>query len=139
MMTKPTFPPPQDQDAILQLYNDYAHNRLSRRDFVDKLSAYAVGGMTVASLLSFVSPDYVRKVQIRPDDLRIDSRYIEYTSPKGAGTMKGLLCMPKERVKPVGGVIVVHENRGLNPHIEDVARRVALAGFVALAPDALTP
>lgn len=132
-------PPPAAKEAILSLYNDYAHQRLSRADFVKKLSAYAVGGWTVASLMSFVMPDYAGKVQIPVDDPRVESAYIQYSSPHGAGTMKALLCQPKEGAGRRGGIIVVHENRGLNPHIEDVARRAALAGFVALAPDALTP
>ena len=84
-------------------------------------------------------PDYKGGVQIKADDPRIRSAYITYNSPKGGGTIKGLLCMPADIKDKLGGVVVVHENRGLNPYIEDVARRAALAGFIALAPDALTP
>jgi carboxymethylenebutenolidase len=127
------------QQAVFDLYDDYAHNRINRRDFVQKLSIYAVGGLTVTSLMSFLMPDYKGQVQIAPEDPRIRSEYIEYQSPKGGGTIKGLLCMPSDNKGKLGGVVVVHENRGLNPHIEDVARRAALAGFIALAPDALTP
>lgn len=130
---------PKIKQELLDLYNDYAHNRLSRSDFMQKLSVYAVGGATVASLMSFLTPDYKTAIQVKPDDPAVDSRYVTYSSPKGGGTIKGLLCMPKGNTKKLGGVVVVHENRGLNPHIEDVARRAALAGFVSFAPDALSP
>jgi carboxymethylenebutenolidase len=89
--------------------------------------------------MSFLMPDYQGGVQIKADDPRLKSAYIQYPSPKGGGTMKALLSMPADAKKKLGGIVVVHENRGLNPHIEDVARRAALAGFVSLAPDALTP
>ena len=124
---------------VFDLYDDYAHNRLTRTEFIQKLSAYAVGGLTITSLMSFLMPDYKNTTQINADDPRIDARYVTYSSPKGGGTIKGLLCAPKESRGKLGGVIVVHENRGLNPYIEDVARRLALAGFLALAPDALSP
>ncbi len=124
---------------VFDLYDDYAHDRVTRRDFVQKLSLYAVGGITVPALLSFLMPDYKGAVQVRVDDPRIDSEYIHYPSPKGGGNIKALLCKPAGAKDKLGGIIVVHENRGLNPHIEDVARRAALAGFISLAPDALTP
>jgi carboxymethylenebutenolidase len=124
---------------VLDLYDDYAHNRLDRRAFVQKLSAYAVGALTVPAILSFLMPDYKGNVQIKPDDPRLKSAYINYSSPKGGGTIKGLLSKPVDAKKKLGGIIVVHENRGLNPYIEDVAGRAALAGFISLAPDALTP
>jgi len=127
------------KQEVFDLYDDYAHNRIERRDFIQKLSIYAVGGLTVPSLLSFLMPDYKGAIQIRQDDPRLKSEYITYSSPKGGGTIKGLLSMPADAKKKLGGIVVVHENRGLNPHIEDVARRAALAGFVSLAPDALTP
>lgn len=127
------------QQEVFDLYNDYAHNRLSRRDFIQKLSLYAVGGLTVASLMSFLTPDYKSTIQVQPDDPEIETKYINYPSPKGGGTIRALLCMPKGSRKKSGGIVVVHENRGLNPHIEDVARRAALAGFISLAPDALSP
>lgn len=130
---------PKIKQELLDLYNDYAHNRLSRSDFMQRLSVYAVGGATVASLMSFLTPDYKTAIQVKPDDPAVDSRYVTYSSPKGGGTIKGLLCMPKGNTQKLGGVVVVHENRGLNPHIEDVARRAALAGFVSFAPDALSP
>jgi carboxymethylenebutenolidase len=124
---------------VFDLYDDYAHNRISRRQFVDKLSVYAVGGITVASLLSFVLPKYEETLQIQKDDPRLDSGFITYKSPKGGGEIRGLLSKPVDADKKLPGIVVVHENRGLNPHIEDVGRRAALAGFISIAPDALTP
>ncbi|CAM4101681.1 dienelactone hydrolase family protein [Zobellia nedashkovskayae] len=127
------------KQEVFDLYDDYAHNRVSRRLFLDKLSAYAVGGLTVGSMLSFISPDYVKKIQIKQDDSNLKSEFITYNSPKGGGVIKGLLSKPVAAKEKLPGIIVVHENRGLNPHIEDVGRRAALAGFISLAPDALTP
>ena len=127
------------KQEVFDLYDDYAHNRLSRRAFVQKLSVYAVGGLTVPALMSFLMPDYQGNVQVKPDDPRLKSEYINYSSPKGGGTIKGLLSKPKDNKEKLGGIIVVHENRGLNPYIEDVARRAAVAGFISMAPDALTP
>lgn len=124
---------------VFDLYDDYAHNRTNRRDFVQKLGIYAVGGVTVPALMSFLMPDYKGTLQVQPDDPRLVSDYINYESVKGGGTIKGLLSKPAGTKKKLGGIIVVHENRGLNPYIEDVGRRAALAGFVSLAPDALTP
>ena len=124
---------------VFDLYDDYAHDRIDRREFVQKLSTYAVGGLTVASLMSFIMPDYQGAIQINPDDPRLKSDYVNYPSPKGGGTIKALLSMPADAKTKLGGIVVVHENRGLNPHIADVARRAALAGFVSIAPDALSP
>jgi len=127
------------KQEVFDLYDDYAHNRLDRREFMQRLSAYAVGGMTVASLMGFLMPDYQGAIQVKADDPRLQSAYVDYPSPKGGGTIKALLSMPADAKKKLGGIVVVHENRGLNPHIADVARRAALAGFVSVAPDALTP
>ncbi len=124
---------------VFDLYDDYAHNKINRREFVEKLSLYAVGGITVGSLLSFISPNYVDTLLVQPDDERLDSKFITYESPKGGGTIKGLLSKPKNATGKLPGIVVVHENRGLNPYIEDVGRRAALEGFITLAPDALTP
>ncbi len=129
----------QISQEVFDLYDDYAHNRINRRQFIDKLSTYAIGGLTVASLLSFISPNYIDKIQVGQDDKRLKSEFIEYDSPKGGGTIKGLLSRPSENKGKLPGIVVVHENRGLNPHIEDVGRRAGLAGFISLAPDALTP
>lgn len=127
------------KQEVFDLYDDYAHNRIDRRDFVQRLSAHAVGGITVASLMGFLMPNYKTAIQVQAGDPRLNSDYVNYPSPKGAGTIKGLLSKPIDAKGKLGGIVVVHENRGLNPHIEDVARRAALAGFISLAPDALTP
>lgn len=127
------------KQEVFDLYDDYAHSRVNRRDFVQKLSVYAVGGLTVSSLMSFLMPDYKNTLQVKTDDPRIKSEYINYQSPKGGGPIKALLSMPADAKGKLGGIVVVHENRGLNPYIEDVAKRAALAGFITIAPDALTP
>ena len=127
------------KQEVFDLYDDYAHNRIERRDFMEKLSAYAVGGLTVASLMSFLMPDYKGAIQVQANDPKLKSEYINYPSPKAGGSMKALLSKPADAKKKLGGIVVVHENRGLNPHIEDVARRAALAGFISVAPDMLTP
>ena len=124
---------------VFDLYDDYAHNKLNRRQFVEKLSLYAIGGLTVGSLLSFMSPDYITTLLVSKEDPRLNSRYINYDSPKGGGSIKALLSTPKEISGKLPGVIVVHENRGLNPYIEDVGRQAALEGFISIAPDALSP
>lgn len=124
---------------VFDLYDAYAHNKIDRRQFMEKLSTYAVGGITVASLASFLLPKYAQAQQIKPDDPRLKSEFIEYDSPKGAGKMKGLLSMPANATGKLPGIVIVHENRGLNPYIEDTARIAALEGFITLAPDALTP
>lgn len=129
----------QLSQEVFDLYDDYAHNRLPRREFIEKLSVYAVGGITLPSLLSFLMPDYISKIQVRQDDPRVEAEYITYNSPQGGGEIKGLLARPADATGKLPGIVVVHENRGLNPHIEDVCRRAAVAGFIALAPDALTP
>jgi len=124
------------KQEVFDLYDDYAHSRVSRRAFVEKLSIYAVGGLTVPALMSFLMPDYQNNIQIKADDPRLKSEYINYSSPKGGGNIKALLSKPVDATKKLGGIVVVHENRGLNPYIEDVARRAALAGFITLATDA---
>ena len=127
------------KQEVFDLYDDYAHSRIDRREFTQRLSTYAVGGLTVASLMSFLMPDYKGGIRIKSDDPRLKSEFVNYSSPNGAGTMKALLSRPVDAKEKLGGIVVVHENRGLNPHIEDVGRRAALAGFISLAPDALTP
>ena len=127
------------KQEVFDLYDKYAHNKLNRREFAEQIKVYAVGGLTVAAMLDYLLPKYEEKQQVRSDDPRLHSETIEYGSPKGAGTMKGLLSRPTGNDRKLPGIIVVHENRGLNPHIEDVARRTALEGFLSLAPDALTP
>lgn len=124
---------------LLDLYDYYAHGRIDRRTFIERASKFAVGGLTAVALLEALSPNYAHARQVPPEDDRVESAYLDYPSPDGHGTMRGLFARPSGLSGPVPGVLVVHENRGLNPYIEDVARRVALAGFVAFAPDALTP
>ena len=129
----------QISQEVFDLYDRYAHNRLARKDFIQKLSAYAVGGLTVPALMSFLMPDYKGAIQLGEEDPRVESSFIEYPSPKGGGSIRGQLSLPTGNKEKLGGIIVVHENRGLNPHIADVGRRAALAGFISLSPDALSP
>lgn len=129
----------QIQQEVFDLYDDYAHNKLQRREFLEKLSLYAVGGITVASLMSFLMPNYKDTLLVPKNDPQLDSKTISYNSPNGGGKIKGLLSKPKEFKGKLGGIVVVHENRGLNPYIGDTARRAALSGFITLAPDALSP
>lgn len=124
---------------VFDLYDDYAHNKINRRQFVEKLSIFAVGSLTLPSLLSFMTPNYVDSILVPPTDPRLKTGYINYDSPKGGGSIKGLLSQPADSKKKLPGIIVVHENRGLNPYIEDVGRRAAIEGFITLAPDALSP
>ena len=124
---------------VMQLFNEYVHGRLDRRGFLSSASRYAVGGMSAAMLLEALSPNFAEAQQIKPDDPRITATYVEYASPDGSGKMRGYLVMPAKLAGKLPAVLVVHENRGLNPHIEDIARRVALDNFIAFAPDALFP
>ena len=124
---------------VFRLFDRYVHSQINRRDFVDQVSKYAVGGLTVGAILDYLMPRYATAQQVRAGDARLDSEYVEYESPEGGGTIRGLLSTPAGNRDALPGVVVVHENRGLNPHIEDVSRRAGLANFIALAPDALTP
>lgn len=124
---------------IFDLYDEYVHSKIGRREFVNKISIYAVGGLTVSAIMSFLLPNYAEARIFKEGDPRLISAYITYDSPNGAGKMKGLLTRPAHKSGKLPGVIVVHENRGLNPYIEDVAHQAALDGFIAFAPDALTP
>jgi len=127
-----------DQE-LLDLYDDYAHSRIDRRQFIDGVSKFAVGGLTLAALMGSLMPNYALASQVAENDPRIKVTTVEYESPKGYGKIKGYLAQPANASGKVPGVVVVHENRGLNPYIADVARRLATAGFMALAPDGLTP
>lgn len=127
------------KQEVFDLYDAYAHNKLERRDFVQKLSMYAVGGITVPSLMSFLMPDYETTLLVDKNNPDLDSGFITYDSLKGGGEIKALLSKPKSANEKLPGIVVVHENRGLNPYIEDTARRAALAGFITIAPDALSP
>jgi carboxymethylenebutenolidase len=130
----------QDFDQeLLDLYDDYAHGRMSRREFARRAAAFTVGGITAEALLARLSPNYALAQQVAPDDARIDAETITYESPQGGGKIRGLLARPRSDQAKFPAVLVIHENRGLNPYIADVARRLAVQGFLALAPDALTP
>jgi carboxymethylenebutenolidase len=123
---------------LLDLYDYYAHGRITKREFLDRAGRFAVGGLTAATILASMSPNYALAQQVEFTDPDIKPEYITYPSPKGNGNVRGYLVRPAKVTGRAPGVVVVHENRGLNPYIEDVARRVAKAGFVALAPDGLT-
>ncbi len=124
--------------AAYDLYDQYCHGDISRRQFMDRVQGIAVGGLTMSALLGGLMPNYAAAQQVEPDDPRIRANRITYNSPNGAGEMGGVLARPAGDGK-YPGVLVIHENRGLNPYVEDVARRLAVAGYVALAPDALYP
>lgn len=129
----------QFDQELLDLYDDYAHSRITRRSFLDRASKFAAGGLTAAAILEALSPNYAFAQQIAKDDARLQTEYAEYPSPKGAGKMRGYLAQPAGAAAKRPAVLVVHENRGLNPYIEDVVRRVAVEGYLAFGPDALTP
>ncbi|NNJ27717.1 dienelactone hydrolase family protein [Alienimonas chondri] len=138
-------PPASAYDQrLLDLYDDLAHSRIDRRTFTRKAAAFVAAGIGTEALISSLAPNYALAQQVKPDDPRIVAEMATYKSPKGGGEIRGLLAMPARsagagaQVK-LPAVLVIHENRGLNPYIEDVARRLAVAGFVAFAPDALTP
>ena len=122
---------------LLDLLDGYVHGGISRRQFLDRAQRFAVGGVTAAALFQMLKPNYAWAIQIQPDDKRIKAESVTVPSPQGNGTIKGYLVRPANAAK-LPSVLVVHENRGLNPYIEDVARRLAVADFIAFAPDALT-
>jgi carboxymethylenebutenolidase len=128
------FPP-----EVLKLFDGYVHGALDRREFLDRAAKFAVGGFTAAAMLESLRPNYAFAQQVGKDDARIKAEYVTYPSPQGSGTMRGYLARPANASGKLPGILVIHENRGLNPYIEDVARRLAVANFVAFAPDALTP
>ena len=124
---------------VLNLFDRYVHGQIDRRGFIESAGKFAVGGLTGAAIYEILRPKYLEAQQVAKDDKRLKAEYAQYQSPKGYGNMKGYLVRPTDARGKLPGIIVVHENRGLNPHIEDVARRAALEGYVAFAPDALTP
>lgn len=125
---------------VLKLFDQYVHGAISRRGFIDGAARHATAGITSASLLLALSPDFALGRQVDPQDPRIEARRVEHPSPQGYGRVQGYLVRPAQATRQkLPTVLVVHENRGLNPHIEDVARRLALEGFIAYAPDALAP
>ncbi len=122
---------------LLNLFDGYVHGGVSRREFLHKAQKFAVGGVSAAMLLDMLKPNYAWATQVAPDDKRIKAEYVTVPSPQGNGSIKGYFARPANATK-LPAVLVIHENRGLNPYIEDVARRVALADFIAFAPDGLT-
>ena len=128
------FPP-----EVLKLFDGYVHGRLDRREFLDRAAKFAVGAFTASAMLESLKPNFALAQQVPKDDPRIRTQYLDYDSPQGHGRMRGYLAQPSDAKGKLPAVLVIHENRGLNPYIEDVARRLALANFVAFAPDALTP
>ena len=127
-----------DQELLI-LFDAYVHGGIDRRAFLERAAKFAVGGVTAAILLEQLSPKFAEAQVVRTDDARIAPEYVEYDSPNGSGKMRGYLVRPVAATSKSPGILVIHENRGLNPHIEDIARRIALENFVAFAPDALFP
>lgn len=124
---------------ILKLFDGYVHGKITRRQFIDRAASFTAAGVSAAAILASLSPDYSLAQQVAPDDDSITTDYKDYESPRGAGVMRGYFARPAAVDHKLPGVVVIHENRGLNPYIEDVARRLAVAGFIGFAPDALTP
>ena len=128
------FPP-----GVLELFDRYVHGVIGRREFLDRAAKFAIGGMTAAAMLESLRPDYALALQVPIDDDRIDAGYLSYPSPRGTGTVRGYFARPAQASGRLPGIVVIHENRGLNPYIEDVARRLAVQHYLAFAPDALSP
>jgi carboxymethylenebutenolidase len=124
---------------VLILFDAYVHGAIDRRGFLHKASKYAAGGMTAAMILDALNPRFAEAQQVARDDARLKAEYVPFSSPQGNSATKGYLVRPASAKGKLPGVLVVHENRGLNPHIEDIARRIALDNFIAFAPDALAP
>lgn len=127
-----------DQE-LLYVFDEYVHGMIDRRGFLDRAARFAVGGVTAAMLLDMLNPRFAESQQVPMDDPRLKAEFVEYPSPQGSGRMRGYLVRPKGAAGTLPGIVVVHENRGLNPHIEDITRRLALEHYLAFAPDALTP
>lgn len=124
---------------ILEFFDGYVHGRISKREFISQAGRYAAAGVTGAMILEQLQPNYALAQQVAPDDPSVMTETIEYPSPEGHGTVRGLMARPADASGPLPAVLVVHENRGLNPYIEDVVRRTAKAGYLTLGPDGLTP
>ncbi|HEX4912623.1 MAG TPA: dienelactone hydrolase family protein [Vicinamibacterales bacterium] len=121
------------------IFDDYVHGFIDRRGFLDRAAKFAVGGVTAVMLLDMMNPKFAEAQQVPKDDKRLKTEWVDIPSPNGNGKIRAYLVRPANATGPLPGIVVVHENRGLNPHIEDIARRLALDNFMALAPDALTP
>ena len=124
---------------VMKLFDQYVHGDIDRRAFLNRATNYAVGGVTATMLLDALNPKFAQAQQVKSDDPRVKTKSIEYASPDGYGKMRGYLAVPAKATGKMPGVLVIHENRGLNPHIEDITRRLALDNFIAFAPDALFP
>ncbi|OWU86492.1 dienelactone hydrolase [Oceanicola sp. 22II-s10i] len=124
---------------ILEIFDGYVHGRMTKREFISQAGRYAAAGVTGAMILEQLQPNYALAQQVAPDDPSIETMTVEYDSPEGHGTIRGLMAKPAGAEGPLPAVLVVHENRGLNPYIEDVVRRAAKAGYLAFGPDGLTP
>ena len=125
--------------AVMRLFDQYVHGDIDRRGFLQGAARFAVGSAGAAGLLAALTPQFAAAQQVAPDDARLSARFVEFPSPQGHGTARGYLVKPADAKESLPVVLVVHENRGLNPHIEDITRRLALEGFIAFAPDALFP
>ena len=125
--------------GVWKLFDDYVHGVIDRRGFLRGASKFAAGAMTAGAMLTLLSPRFAQAQKVAPDDQGIRAEYVEFDSPAGHGKGRGYLVRPADAAGPAPMVLVAHENRGLNPHIEDIARRLALAGYIAFAPDALFP
>jgi len=124
---------------LLELYDGYVHGKMTKRDFLANATKYVAAGATATAVLESLQPNYALAQQVAPDDPDIETTVAEYNSPKGHGTIRGLMAKPANADGPLPAVLVIHENRGLNPYIEDVVRRLAKAGYLAFGPDGLTP
>ena len=124
---------------VMRLFDGYVHGQITRREFLDRAAKFTASGVSAAAVLASLSPNYALAMQVAPDDPSIKTSYKKYASPDGAGVMQGYYARPAVTRHKLPAVVVIHENRGLNPYIEDVARRLAVAGFIAFAPDALFP
>jgi carboxymethylenebutenolidase len=139
-MTAPRLTAQDFDQELLILFDAYVHGGIDRRGFLDRAQKFATAGMTATGILAALSPNFALAQQIKPDDSRIKTEWITYQSPSGSGAVKGYLARPASSgAAKLPAILVVHENRGLNPHIEDITRRLALEGYMAFAPDALTP
>ncbi len=128
------FPP-----EVMKLFDGYVHGAISRRDFLERAGKFAVGAFTATAMLESLQPNFAWAEQVKKDDQRLKAAYVDYDSASGSGKMRGYMAIPANAKSKLPAVLVVHENRGLNPYTEDVARRLALENFIAFAPDALAP
>ena len=140
--TRPDGPRKSARDfdpRILQIFDGYVHGRITKRQFIEEAGQYAAAGVTGAMILAALQPDYALAEQVAPDDPAIRNEWIDYQSPEGNGTIKGLMARPAGATGKLPAVLVIHENRGLNPYVQDVVQRLAKAGYLALGPDGLSP